>query len=63
MTRRIRGRREKSSKHQLPSSREIPSIKLQSFAENFICRLELEVSLEVGAWNLELGLLALLNQK
>jgi hypothetical protein len=44
----------KKSKHQHPSSREIPNTKLQFAAHSLIWNLKFEVSLELGAWNLEL---------
>jgi hypothetical protein len=46
----------KSTKHQPPSSREIPSTKLQNQAwlraEKY-WSLKFEVSLELGGWNLD----------
>jgi hypothetical protein len=40
-----------SSKFQVPSSKEAPNFKIQTNAGFWI--LELEISLELGTWNLE----------
>src|SRR5476649_646801 len=42
----------KSSKHQHPSPRETSNTKFQSTGKNWM--LKFEISLDVGAWNLEL---------
>jgi hypothetical protein len=42
----------KSSKIQVPSSKEAPKRKLQRFADHW--RMELGIYLELGTWNLEL---------
>jgi hypothetical protein len=44
-----------SSKHQRPNSREAPNFKFQKPASDCgVWNLVIEVSLELGAWNLEL---------
>jgi hypothetical protein len=48
--------KERSSKHQAPTSREAPNFKLQNivgYVQHF-GDLELEISLELGGWCLEL---------
>jgi hypothetical protein len=45
---------EESSKRQHPSSREIPSAKPQTDETPAVWSLKLEVSLVLGAWDLEL---------
>ena len=51
--------KERNSKHQTPSSREVPKLKPQKqmpgqTARSSVLSLELDAALELGVWNLEL---------